>query len=60
MINHNSIEDEIDKIRLEIYEETKNMSRKEYLDYFRKAGEEAAKQYGFTITKPLYSRDVEK
>ncbi|MDR1871874.1 MAG: hypothetical protein LBS60_08165 [Deltaproteobacteria bacterium] len=52
----NTLDDELDKISVEIYEETKNMSRKEFLEYFRKHGEEAAKKYGFTIAEPLDSK----
>jgi len=42
-----SIEDEIDAIRLEIYEETKNMTVEEHTEYYRKVSERAAKEYGF-------------
>ena len=45
----NTIEDEIDKIRLEIYEETKDMTPEQYLAYYRKSGEVAAKKFGFKI-----------
>jgi hypothetical protein len=34
-----TIEDELNKICLEIYEETKDLSRSEYLEYYRKHGE---------------------
>ena len=43
----NTIEDEIDAIRLKIYEETKNMTSKEISEYYRKSGETAAKKHGF-------------
>ena len=43
----NTIEDEIDAIRLKIYEETKDMTCQEVSDYYRKSGESAAKKYGF-------------
>jgi hypothetical protein len=56
MTNLNTSEDWIHKVRLETYEKTKNMSRKEFHEYFRKSAEEAAKQYGFTIAKPLNSK----
>jgi hypothetical protein len=49
----NTIEDELDKIRVEIYEEIKDLSPKEYLEYFRKFGEEAAKKYGFTLVSSV-------
>jgi hypothetical protein len=55
----NTIEDEIDRIRLNLYEETKHMSTEEYLEYFRRYSELAEKKYGFTIVKSLDSKDDE-
>jgi hemerythrin-like domain-containing protein len=52
----NTIEDDLDKIRVEIYEEIKDLSREEYLEYFRKFGEEVTKKYGIKISKPLNSK----
>ena len=43
----NTIEQEINKIRLEIYEETKNMTVQERVARVNKIGEEAAQKYGF-------------
>jgi hypothetical protein len=40
------IEDEIDRIRLEIYEEIKDMTHAEVSAYYRECGEAAAKKYG--------------
>ena len=45
----NTIEDEIDRIRLEIYEETKDMTPAQYVERVNKIGEAAAKKYGFKI-----------
>ncbi|MDR1871158.1 MAG: hypothetical protein LBS60_04400 [Deltaproteobacteria bacterium] len=56
MATVNMIEDEIDKIRLEIYEIIKDMSAEEMSAYFQKRGEEAAKKYGFKIVKSLDSK----
>ncbi|MDR1872280.1 MAG: hypothetical protein LBS60_10270 [Deltaproteobacteria bacterium] len=56
MRKSDTIENEVDKIRVDIYERTKNMTRKEFLEYFKKRGEEAAKKYGFRIAKPLDSK----
>ena len=42
-----SIEDEIDEIRLRIYERTKDMTIEERTEYYRKSSERAAKKYGF-------------
>jgi hypothetical protein len=52
----NTLDDELDKISVEIYEETKNMSRKDFWQYFRQYAEKAAKKYGFTIAKSLDSK----
>jgi len=43
------IENELNKIRLQIYEETKDMTIEERADHFNKIGEAAAKKYGFKI-----------
>jgi hypothetical protein len=36
MSNLYLVEDELDKIRLEICEETKHLSREEFLEYYKK------------------------
>ena len=43
------IEQEVNEIRLRIYEETKDMTYEEFNEYFRMKGEAAAKKYGFKI-----------
>ena len=45
----NTIEQEINHIRLQIYEETKNMTPQERADRVNKIGEAAAQKYGFKI-----------
>jgi hypothetical protein len=45
----NTIEDEINQIRLHIYEKTKDMTPAQLTAYYRKSGEESAKRYGFAI-----------
>ncbi|MDR1872944.1 MAG: hypothetical protein LBS60_13670 [Deltaproteobacteria bacterium] len=60
MIKPNTIEDELNKIRLEIYEETKDLSPSEYHEYWRKHGERIAKEFGITIIKSADSPDQEK
>jgi len=45
----NAIEQEINLIRLRIYEETKNMTAQERAERVNKIGETAAKKYGFKI-----------
>ena len=41
------IEQEVNQIRLEIYEETKNMNAVQLTEYYGKNGKAAAKKYGF-------------
>jgi hypothetical protein len=50
-------DDWIHKVRVDIYEKTKNMFKDELQEYFRKSGEEIAKKYVFTILDPLSSND---
>ena len=40
------IEDEIDEIRLNIYNETKDMTPEQISEYYRKHGEIIAEEYG--------------
>ena len=47
----NPIEQEINQIRLRIYEKTKDMTPAELTEYYRKSGEESAKKYGFKIVE---------
>ena len=51
----NTIEREINKIRLLIYEETKNMTVQERVERVNKIGEAAAQKYGFKIVKSTNS-----
>jgi hypothetical protein len=37
----------VNKIRLEIYEETRDLTLEQYTERVQKIGEEAAQQYGF-------------
>ena len=43
------VEQEVNRIRLQIYEETKDMTPEQLTEYYRKSGESAAKKYGFKI-----------
>ena len=45
----NTIEQEINEIRLKIYEATKDMTPEQLTEYYRKSGEASAKKYGFQI-----------
>ena len=44
-----NIEQEINRIRLEIYEETKDLTREQRIERTNRIGETAAKKYGFKI-----------
>ncbi|MCL1865735.1 MAG: hypothetical protein FWF73_07995 [Spirochaetes bacterium] len=53
MKTYKTIEQEINQIRLKIYEETKDLTPEQYTDRVRRIGENAAKKYGFQrITNP--------
>ena len=43
----NTIEQEINQIRLQIYEEMKDMTPQERAEHINRFGEAAAKKYGF-------------
>ena len=43
------VEHEIDRIRLEIYEETKDLTREQRIERTNKIAESAAKKFGFKI-----------
>ncbi|MCL2337570.1 MAG: hypothetical protein FWC60_09145 [Firmicutes bacterium] len=45
----NTIEREINRIRLEIYEETKNMTPEQRVQHTRKSTDETIKKYGFKL-----------
>jgi len=44
-----NVEQEVNQIRLQIYEKTKNMTPTELTEYYRKSGEASAQKYGFKI-----------
>ena len=45
----NCIEEEINQIRLQIYDKTKDMTPAQLTAYYKKNGEASAKKYGFKI-----------
>ena len=47
MKTYKTVEQEVNQIRLKIYEETKDLTSEEYTERVRKIGENAAKKYGF-------------
>ena len=44
-----NVEKEVNEIRLQIHEKTKNMTPEQLTEYYRKSGEASAKKYGFKI-----------
>jgi len=52
----NQIEQEINRIRLHIYEETKNMTPEQRAAYYAQSAQETAKQYGFRVVEQLPRR----
>ena len=52
------IEQEVNQIRLAIYEEQKDMTLAQRADYYRKSGEAAAKKYGFKIVASAKERAI--
>ena len=56
----NTIEQEINQIRLQIYEETKDMTPQERVDRVNKIGEAAALKYGFKIIKSAKEKQHSK
>ena len=53
----NTIEDEIDQIRLRIYEEMKDMTIEERVEHMNRFGEAAAKKYGFKFVIRANNKD---
>jgi len=49
MKRNSKIEDEIDEIRLRIYEETKDMTSEQRVERSRRISEELSEKYGFKI-----------
>ena len=47
--NNNDIEQEVNQIRLKIYEKTKDLTPAQLTEYYQKSGEASSKKYGFKI-----------
>ena len=45
------VEQDINRIRLQIYEITKDMTPAQLTEYYRKSGEATAQKYGFKIVE---------
>ena len=52
-MNNNTIEQDINRIRLEIYEETKGMTPKQRVEHTRKVTSETIKKYGLKIIEKV-------
>jgi hypothetical protein len=48
MTRNNPVEDELDAIRLELYEQTKTMSPNERIEYLRRLAAPVHKEFGIT------------
>ena len=57
MTSYKTVEQEVNKIRLEIYEETKNITPSQYTERVRKIGEETAKNMGSSVLQTQRIRD---
>jgi hypothetical protein len=53
MKNPNTIEDEIDAIRIALYEKTKDMTIKEFNEYVEKQTAPIIKKYGFKVASKI-------
>jgi len=51
--SYKTIEQDVNQIRLRIFEETKDLTPEQYTDRVRKIGENAAKKYGFIRIKSV-------
>ena len=60
MTRMNKCEAEIDKIRLQLYEETKHMTPAEHTRWTNESGQRLAAQYGFTIVSSKDRIDTAK
>jgi beta-lactam-binding protein with PASTA domain len=55
----NTIEQEINQIRLQIYEQTKDMTPAQLTEYYKQSTEDTIKEYGFkVVTKTEVSNRV--
>ncbi|MDR2547376.1 MAG: hypothetical protein LBC96_07735 [Lachnospiraceae bacterium] len=52
----NPIEQEVNQIRLAIYDKIKDMTPAQVTEYYRKSGEATAKKYGFKIIENANER----
>ncbi|MDR1013059.1 MAG: hypothetical protein LBL38_02210 [Lactobacillales bacterium] len=60
MSNKNTIEDEIDAIRIALYEETKHMTVNELNDYIKKETAPIIEKYGLKLVSRVKERNKVK
>jgi len=53
-----TIEQEVNQIRLQIYERTKYMTPAQLTDYYKKSGEASSRKYGFKIISSANERSA--
>jgi len=53
------IEQEVNQIRLAIYEKIKDMTPSQVTEYYRKSGEATAQKYGFKIIASAKERAIQ-
>jgi hypothetical protein len=46
-----NVEQEVNRIRIELYKETKELTREQRIERMNRIAEEAAKKYGFKIIR---------
>jgi len=54
-----SIEDEVDEIKLKIYKEIRDMTPQEEREYYRKAGDAVAKEFGFKVYSSVEEAELD-
>jgi hypothetical protein len=57
MKTSDTIEREINQIRLQIYERTKDMTPAQLTEYYKKSGEASSKKYGFKIISSANTKE---
>jgi len=54
----NDFEQEVNQIRLALYEETKNMTPAEVNEYYRKSTDDVMKEYGFRVVTQITAKQA--
>ena len=53
-----TIEQEVNQIRLQIYERTKGMTPAQLTEYYKNSGEASSRKYGFKIISSVNEREI--